>query len=1371
MVKLKNRRNYSFFVIVTILIISMVGMLVYGNTDEYPFKINTNSNPSELNNGDTANITYNVIPNPIKFKDNVEKDVVLILDTSQTVSSKQKAIKDSAYKFVDEFLDNNSNKNFKIGIVSYNEKAEINQQLTENKYYIKDAIKNIYTEDEYEWIKSGDHLGTNVGDAFRLAISMFNKDGVNKEKIVIFMSNGKPNAYTGKFYKGPESELNKNKINSLNEYEKKLYDITSLSGDEKELGVGDINSEEVKMNKYIEDVKKYFYIPNSVSGYSKEDFLKRGFRRDVIDNVIYNDYPKIYDEYKFYNVSRIIESIYYPKSTYSVNVLPNYDDGKNIISYYMGVKIGYAYSLEMAKEIKDLGISTYPIYFDNDGSYNNQQNKDYRENTMKLISKFAGNDEGNGVTSVNTVYSSDITGSLKKVFEDLDKNIKESYLVNDAKLTINIPEGLEIESIDYSGKQIKINKEDVKDGKYQLPLNNLGYIYNPHKEEYEYKGKPLKISINIVGKNTSGKDKDCIITGEISSKSLDDGKVTEFPKVNIKVKSSVVVQIKVNDFIGNVGKEYNSENIKPQNNSFDLIENPNRLIGYGNANISVKGIKDNVNEEYWIKTWFTKEKSEEEINQEEFKLNNMNSDIIMGKPNNLTYQAYNVSHLEPKKDESKWNDRNEVFKSKQGDIGYLPSNTIAGLEGNEEQRILQYGEPLSIGKKYYYYKESINYELKDTGEKKTINVLDEEKGIFKRLECSVWRCNYEKSMFYHDDSGNWYENYSSWWDGTSYYKKVNYYIKVTNEWIWKHKTIFYNDMTIDDIKDYYDKYSDFSYKEADKYWGYIKPKESGWYLFGTYSDDGSRFSITKDGKTYELSKSNFGLSEDYNERWYIGQERGNFKVHGSAVYSSFTPIYLDKDKYYPIQLEYFNWGGEGSFKLGYFKLDNYGENIKNIFEQFNKATSTEDYESLSDIFNKEKLGSWYNPYYRYYINGSYINDCLNKLKWVGDKNGDGFTMYPSKSNEPGDVANEVFEGKSGVELPKENGVYTMHYKIFTRAKDGKIGDKIIKDNIIKGNYGKFEIKDLLNASIDVTDINGDNKIYANNNAIVNYRINPNTLNVTDVIRDGKKPPNKIILSNLKINGLIPKGLTLSNNNSVDGNLESDGSTRIHTNGMKDIVYNLKGNQYVANSIDEKVDVIVKSVGNFVFKEEQNTVGFNLKYEDKETKPMLENFKGSSVSINEPTKIEKFGILDSASSDNIKDASEGVQVVNGIPLKIAILADVKSPNSIIDLGFNSQNIKVSKDTEPQFKIKIYNKGNLINSEKEFTIDKLEGNLIEGLNSGIKISGLDVGEKVIVIELIPNNIEVNNSALLKTKVENSNDKEHLAKLDYAEMPDVF
>ena len=68
------------------------------------------------------------------------------------------------------------------------------------------------------------------------------------------------------------------------------------------------------------------------------------------------------------------------------------------------------------------------------------------------------------------------------------------------------------------------------------------------------------------------------------------------------------------------------------------------------------------------------------------------------------------------------------------------------------------------------------------------------------------------------------------------------------------------------------------------------------------------------------------MNVDKYNNWYIKEDSSNFKVHGSAFYSSFTPIYLDSDKYYPIQLEYFNWGGGGSFKLGYYNIDNYEKN-------------------------------------------------------------------------------------------------------------------------------------------------------------------------------------------------------------------------------------------------------------------------------------------------------------------------------------------------------------------------------------------------------------------------------------------------------------
>ncbi|MGV1055247.1 VWA domain-containing protein [Clostridium perfringens] len=1350
MKKFKSTKKYSFFVIVTILIISMVSMLVYGELNKEQFKVRIENSFSELKYGEQKEIKYEINPNPIKFKDNVEKDVVLVLDTSQTVNEKQGDIEKAANDFVNKFLDSNNYKNFKIGIISYNEKAEVVQELTTDKNKIKSSIADSYKDAIKDnrgynnWL-NGNHLGTNVGDAFRLAISMLGKDSnPNKEKIVIFMSNGKPNAYTGKFYKGHESTLTENQINSLKNIAcKRLYDITSLNGNENELGNSSLENEEI-INK-IDNYKEYFYNPESLDEYRKQDFQKRGLRFTRTDISKFNNL--ILNEYKITNADSYINKIY--GNPYCINVCPpNNHGGKNAICYYMGSEIGYAYSLKMAKEMKDLGISTYPIYFDTKSKDSKQ-----RENTMKLISKFAGNHEEDDVTSVNTVHSSNVQKSLEKVFDDLDKNIKDSYSVNDAKLTINIPEGLEIESINYSGKTIKINKEDLKGGKYELPLDNLSYKLNEGKTTYTYiyNGKPFEIGITVKGVNTSGHDQNCTITGDIYSKSIEDGEKTDLPNLNINVKSGFQVEITVKDFIGDVGKKYDSNNIKLEGNSFKFIQDTKRLIGDGNANISVKGMPEKSDEEYWIKTWFTKGESTEEIEPNEFKLNNINSDIDLDKANNLTYQSYNVDNLQATGDKNLWNNRDIVFAKKQNK-GILPANTIATepyvgfTKDNKNKAYLDINNDVKLT----YEGKNLTYENSDD----TYSIWSyQDRGI--------------KKLYY-------YEN-DKWYNSTSRFAwKVD--VMNTRKYTFKHNTIFYDEMNIG--KECALRYPGFQYKEADKYWGYIKlkPKESGWYLFGTDSDDGSRFSITKDGKTYELSKSNFGLNNDRGY-WYIGQENSNFKVHASSFYSSFTPIYLEEDKYYPIQLEYFNWGGGGSFKLGYYKLDDYekNQNEKDTLEMLNQVSKDENYKSFNNIFYKKGHWSSGKYYYTYNLEKGF-NDYLNNIKfnWIGSSGKkEAFTLYPSKSNEPADIADQVFEGKSGVKFPKENGVYTIHYKIITREKGDEKPGKVINDNVQSGEYGKFEVKDLLDTSISVVGSNNQKEIYLNEEAKAVYKIIPNEIKAEDIIRDGRSFPKEIKLTEIKIDGMLPSGMKFNENNNPSINLgtEINGERKFSTDKLTDITYTLENGVYKGSELSKDVNVNIESNGPFEFKSSENKVGFKLNYEYKITNPMFEEFKGTSVSASEPTKIEKFGILDSSSSDNIKDSREGVQVVNGIPLKIAILADVKSPNSIIDLGFNSQNIKLSKDTEPQFKIKIYNKGNLINCEKEFTIDKLEGSLIEGLNSGIKISGLDVGEKVIVIELIPNNIEINNSALLKTKVENSNDKEHLAKLDYAEMPDVF
>lgn len=1343
MKKIKSTKKYSFFVIVTILIISMVSMLVYGELNKEQFKVSIENSFSELKYGEQKEITYTINPNPIKFKDNVEKDVVLVLDTSQTVNESYGDISSAAQTFITNIL-GKQYKNLKVGVVSYNEKAEILHGFDNSTYSINNDIKKCYQN--YN-IKNGNHLGTNVGDAFRLAISMLGKESnPNKEKIVIFMSNGKPNAYTGKFYKSHESKLTEKQINSLKNIAcKRLYDITSLNGDENELGNSSLENEEIKMINKIDNYKEYFYNPESLDEYRKQDFQKRGLRFTRMDISKFNNL--ILNEYKITNADSYINKIY--GNPYCINVSPpNNHGGKNAICYYMGSEIGYAYSLKMAKEMKDLGISTYPIYFDTKSKDSKQ-----RENTMKLISKFAGNHEENDATSVNTVYSSNVQKSLEKVFNDLDKNIKESYSVNDAKLTINIPEELEIKAINYSGRKIKVNKEDLKDGKYELPLDNLSYKLNEGKTTYNYNGKSLKIGITVKGVNTSGHDKNCTITGNIYSKSIEDGGKTDLPNLNINIKGGFQVEIAVKDFIGDVGEKYDSNNIKLENNSFKFIQDTKRLIGDGNANISVKGMLENKDEDYWIKTWFTKGESTEEIEPNEFKLNNINSDIDLDKANNLTYQSYNVDDLQATGDKNLWNNRDIVFAKKQNK-GILPANTIATDP--------YVGFTKDNNDKAYLDINSDRFKLTYEGNNLTYENSDDTYSIWNYQDIGI------KKLYYY------YKN-DKWYDSTS---RFAWKVDVTNtrKYTFKHNTIFYDEMNIG--KECALRYPGFQYKEADKYWGYIKlkPKESGWYLFGTYSDDGSRFSITKDGKTYELSKSEFGLNIDKYNNWYIKEDYSNFKVHGSAYYSSFTPIYLDADKYYPIQLEYFNWGGGGSFKLGYYKINNYekNKNEKNILEYLSNIVVNNDYKSDSDFYNIfYREGYW--PNYNYYLKGRF-NEYLNNIKfnWIGSSGKEeAFTLYPSKSNEPADIADKIFEGKSGVKFPKENGVYTIHYKIITREKGDEKPGKVINDNVQSGEYGKFEVKDLLDTSISVVGSNNQKEIYLNEEAKAVYKIIPNEIKAEDIIRDGRSFPKEIKLTEIKIDGMLPSGMKFNENNNPSINLgtEINGERKFSTDKLTDITYTLENGVYKGKELSKDVNVNIESNGPFEFKSSENKVGFKLNYEYKTTNPMFEEFKGTSVSASEPTKIEKFGILDSSSSDNIKDSREGVQVVNGIPLKIAILADVKSPNSIIDLGFNSQNIKLSKDTEPQFKIKIYNKGNLINSEKEFTIDKLEVSLIEGLNSGIKISGLDVGEKVIVIELIPNNIEINNSALLKTKVENSNDKEHLAKLDYAEMPDVF
>ncbi|MBZ9636282.1 VWA domain-containing protein [Clostridium sp. FP1] len=141
------------------------------------------------------------------------------------------------------------------------------------------------------------------------------------------------------------------------------------------------------------------------------------------------------------------------------------------------------------------------------------------------------------------------------------------------------------------------------------------------------------------------------------------------------------------------------------------------------------------------------------------------------------------------------------------------------------------------------------------------------------------------------------------------------------------------------------------YKEASKFWGYIKVDQEGDYEFGSVSDDGCRGYITANGQTNAFTNM--------------------FKVQGSTFGSTHEVVHLKAGQYYPIYLEYFNWGGEAEFRMLYSKNGAVGSNSENV------------------------PTGWF---------------------------------YPSKSNAPGEYAENIFTGNAGVKLPIAPGNYYIAYQ-------------------------------------------------------------------------------------------------------------------------------------------------------------------------------------------------------------------------------------------------------------------------------------------------------------------------------------------------------
>lgn len=334
-----------------------------------------------------------------------------------------------------------------------------------------------------------------------------------------------------------------------------------------------------------------------------------------------------------------------------------------------------------------------------------------------------------------------------------------------------------------------------------------------------------------------------------------------------------------------------------------------------------------------------------------------------------------------------------------------------------------------------------------------------------------------------------------------------------------------------------------AYKEASKFWGYITVPQDGNYVFGAASDDGCRGWITVDGTA----------------RQFVNM----FQPQSVSFGSTNTVLSLKAGKYYPIYLEYFNWGGSAAFQLYY-------TNTKSSMH------------SASD-------------------------GALIPKDW----------FYPSKSASPGEYSQTLFTGTKGVKLPSEPGQYYIAYRTGIGTKtDGSTTIDSSKAGYRDGIYGPFVVKPT--ASLELT------KDYDSQNAVagryfkINYTITPREIPVLDF---SSTNPQNLQVSNIKFNELLPSGLTTDNANiNPSSNLQVVlNGNAISGNISQTIQYRLDstGTKYIADPISFSIWVKSDTASSYSMSGQSSYIN----YKDIDDGNKKANFNNLDINVSNPPRTK------------------------------------------------------------------------------------------------------------------------------------------------------
>ncbi|HBI6974654.1 MAG: VWA domain-containing protein [Clostridium perfringens] len=1417
---LKTKRRVNFAIISLLLIFSMAGMVSYGivfNNPKFNIKINKSEDVTisengtgtvNINDGDSINISYNIEPEKLSIEEK-PIDAVVIVDTSKTNCNNITNVKAAVTKFANDFI---TGSNRRLGIVEYNGSASVVRELNSSKYI--DVIEKYKKEDI-------NHLGTNTGDALRLAKAMLNKENNNNKKVIILMTNGFANAYTGRFFKS-EGDISKNNFwmsnYNNNNYIRSVgvkkekdtgYNIISSFGNSYYHGDIGFNNNGIQydgVNTYLSE--KYFYLGdyeiNNRMWFSQKD--ENANFNTSLDNwnklIMSNSYSQIKEKIK-----QLINSINIIND--SRNNIINYVYYNNYNKYNYNI-YNYIYINSIINNIDNINQSIMTI---NKYTNNIDYNLNYITSLLNNINDYINN-INDYINNINTTSLKNYVSSQINKIDCLDSNYIHEILedINQLnKFYVNVDKVKKNNNLK--------NYEELGDEtftKTQYFNNILGQIYSCYMAK-EVADSGITMYPMFFGDVNEVKNKDLIGLKDGQVKELDlNGYKEKVQKCGDKNSDSGIL-IKSDDEFkvgGNGYKGYSrygtvyqlaefgdaTKNILVGNNNPESLENKfNEALNMVKSEVTVKtildfdklpkgvsiddvkvlggdkvSIKDIGNGKYQLTITYKK------VKNNDFNANNFNIEV--------TYKGHNDTGSILKQDvEAKIinsANNNEIAKfpnitfnigqrlatieirDSRGKVGstYNSSKNNINLgKATEATEIFGQGyadiKVKGIGdkKKEYYFKYNFIDEDNNSIKSGTLP-LHSDGNIINTSDVDIGKEGNLNVMFYENLIPSSDKTEKTWTDRNKLFQKSkgkSEILPATISYYKNSNSIFFDS---DDNKGL--RFGN-DYSAINKYWGYIQPEKSGWYVLGAYADDGVRAWITTDNKKIDFTNNDWGI--DF--AGYPGNDQGfdngiiylrsNFSPHRPTYYSSFDPIYLEKDKYYPIYVEYYNYGDSGAFELNY----NYYGNTEPKYIR-----------NMSNDINNT-INNTINYYKKYYtledmpeIHDEQLDEFKKNIEFM--QQGSGFKFYPSKNTTPGEISSATFSGEHNLMLPFSKKPYKITYEVIEKSNNNE-------KSVLKGEYGYFKNNEIFEATIS-----SDENIYPGKEFTLNYNITPKEV----PFNEGDKE--SISVNSINITGKLPDDIKLVTDDveNSEYKIYKNEDSKFTISFKKPMNFKHNGSKYVFDGRDKKISIPIKVKASYNIRPNKEGININpseniLSYKCGDSDELITQYFNGKLDIkNNPSTIESIGLLDYDNKTNKSIINETANnIAGGIPSKVAVEVDAKSPETSVIL-------KIDKGTINHKTLKLYevDENNNIISTK---IDIGENN-IEAYDNGksIKINLNNILNKnnfvekkyVIVSEIITPKVEakensqsLNVTASIENNPNSTKNKEFIS----GEMPDVF